>query len=65
MNMCQRHGNESRGEGVGGGWAWERAISHKSSDQALSREGSDSSADIYPSLTDTDGLPDAHRTVHS
>lgn len=58
-SACQRHANEHVSET----WKWEQGEgslgacdSHKSSDQALSREGSNASADIYPSLTDTDGL---------
>ena len=42
MNMCQRHGNES---GVKGG-SLGACGSHKSSDQALSRGGSNPSVDV-------------------
>lgn len=58
-SACQRHANEHVSET----WKWEwgegslgACDSHKSGDQALSGEGSDSSADIQPSLTDTYGL---------
>lgn len=42
MNMCQRHGNESGAKGGSLG----ACGSHKSSDQALSRGGSNSSVDV-------------------
>lgn len=42
MNMCQRHGNESGAKGGSLG----ACDSHKSSDQALSRGGSNSSVDV-------------------
>lgn len=57
-SACQRHANEHVSET----WKWEQGEgslgacdSHKSSDQALSTQGS-SASDTYPSLTDVDGL---------
>lgn len=49
MNMCQRRGNESRAKG-----AWERANLIRAVIKPCQEK--EASADIYPSLTDTDGL---------